>query len=328
MKIQPIKNYSIKQQYKVNFTPQKTNEVGHSEPLYFRGNPQVEISGISEAFFGALMKTAVSEKEIETIKKEFLLVDGKFSPQLAMLYVQVFNYGADRRKKDSPGMSLENKNAFASEFAQNVFYANKDVNEKYNFSNFNESLNIIYEVQKSRKIEDMLNFIYCSKDEKSENFQPDVARAIYKIMTETEYTSPIDVKFYIEDYCRDLDGDISDDNIDSLIKLMKVVGGEHVDAYSTHVYNKESKEFIEDGIDVIQTMLDYFLSEECLNRNYNGFVLDVGKFMFAMLTICKNPETNFIDKDLFDAYFQDIRFAAEDDFQKMMKKLFHPGEDL
>ena len=328
MKIQPIKNYSIKQQYKPSQTPQKAQEAKHSEPVYFRGTPQVEISGISEEFFKALMKTAVSEKEIEVIKKEFLLIDGKFSPQLAMLYVQVFNYGADRRKKDSPGMSLENKNAFASEFAQNVFYANKNEKGKYNFSHFNESMNIIYDVQKSGKIDDMLNFIYCSKDEKTENFQPDVAKAMYRIMTETEYSSSIDVKFYIEDYCRDLDGDISDDNIDSLINLMKVVGPEHVDAYSTQVYNKEAKEFINEGIDVIQTMFDYFLSDECKNKNYNGFVLDVGKFMFIMLSICKNPETNQIDKDIFDAYFQDMRFASDDDFQKMMQKLLHPGEDF
>ena len=71
MKIQPIKNYSIKQQYKPSQTPQKAREAKHSEPVHFRGNPQVEISGISEEFFKALMKTAVSEKEIAGAEGEF-----------------------------------------------------------------------------------------------------------------------------------------------------------------------------------------------------------------------------------------------------------------
>ena len=80
-------------------------------------------------------------------------------------------------------------------------------------------------------------------------------------------------------------------------------------------------------IEAIKTMLDYFLSDECQNKNYKSFSRDLGVFMFIMLKICGDPETSSFDKDLFDSYFSDIQAFAHDDFQKMYKMLLHPGEE-
>ena len=210
MKIQAVRNY-----YTYSKVSQKQQNQTSSQVLQtmanrvsFGNNPQYEISGIAEPLFDALLKNTIPATEIKNIKENFLSQNKKYNPALGYLFIKTFDLGAKKRKEDSPGISVENKNKFAIDFATNVFYALKDKNEKYDFSGFREASRIIYNVQKSRKIEDMLGFIFSAKDEKMEKFQPDLALNLYKVMLATDFQSPLDIKLYIEDYCRDENGKI------------------------------------------------------------------------------------------------------------------------
>ena len=182
MKIQAVRNYPVynKTLFKEQKPSAHISQNTYATQISFGNDVRYEISGIAEPLFDSLFKDVATKSELDNVKTNYLSKNNKFSPSLAYLFLQTYDLGGKKRKEDSPGMSLENKNKFAFEYATNVFYALKDIKGEYDFTNLRDALGIIYQTQKSGKVEDFISFLFCSKDENTEKFQPDLARKMFK----------------------------------------------------------------------------------------------------------------------------------------------------